>query len=222
MRNFVLASAAIAVMAAGGWWVSQACESGKAAQAAGVSAAASEPGVAKRRAPAESAAPVTARVAVAPGGAYSSRDPVNTAAARSGGGTASWHESDANAGCLCCDSWTTCHGELARAGAGTQVVSMKNGVMYVHTAEAPAGVRATQLAVARHHERLEAQAAGGDKIRLCPGCRMLRGATASGKLQHEVLNVEGGCIMVMTSSDPAVVAMIYAEAGVASPARAKI
>jgi hypothetical protein len=147
---------------------------------------------------------------------------MTAAAVRAGGGAGCGHGPAANAGCDACESWTTCRGGLERAGASTQVVSMKNGVMCVYTADTPAATRAVQAAVAQHHERLELLATAGDKPQLCPACKALRGAVASGKLTHEVLNVEGGCIMVMTSSDPSVVAMIYAEAGVAGPARAKI
>jgi hypothetical protein len=36
----------------------------------------------------------------------------------------------------------------------------------------------------------------------------MRGAMASGKLNREVVNIEGGALALMTSSDPAMVAKI--------------
>ena len=106
-------------------------------------------------------------------------------------------------------------------GASTQVVPLKNGMMFVYTADTRAGIHAVQAAVAHHQERLDALAAAANRARLCPGCRALRTAAARGRLSHEVLDIDGGCIMVTTSSDPAVVAKIYAEAGVASTPRVK-
>jgi hypothetical protein len=222
MRNFGIFSAAIAIVAAGSWSAPHAFENVKAAQAA-VSHSTCCPGMAKRCTPVPSAARGMVEAVAVGVGTCSSHDArTTTAAARAGGGMACGHGAAANAGCDACESWMTCCSALERAGASTQVVSMKNGVMYVYTADTPAGTRAVQAAVAQHHERLETLVTAGDKAHLCPGCKALRGAAASGKLTHEVLNVEGGCIMVTTSSDPGVVAMIYAEAGVASPARAKI
>jgi hypothetical protein len=221
MRNFGLFSAVIAIVAAGSWSASHAGESGKAAQAAAVSHATCSSGMATRCTPVQSTPRGTVAAAVVGAGTCSSHGARRAVAARAGGGTTSWHGAAAKVGCDGCESWMTCSSELESAGASTQVVSLKNGVMYVYIAETPAGTRAVQAAVAQHHERLELQVTAGDKARLCPGCKALRGAAASGKLMHEVLNIDGGCIMVMTSSDPAVVSRIQAEAGIASPARAK-
>jgi len=221
MRNFGIFSAAIAIVAAGSWSAPHAFENVKAAQAA-VSRAPCCPEMATRCTPVQSAARGTVEAGAARARTCSSHDAMTAAAVRVGGGAGCGHGTAANAGCEGCESWTVCCSGLERAGASTQVVSMKNGVMCVYTADTPAATRAVQAAVAQHHERLELLATAGDKPQLCPGCKALRGAAASGKLTHEVLNVEGGCIMVMTSSDPSVVAMIYAEAGVAGPARAKI
>jgi hypothetical protein len=107
---------------------------------------------------------------------------------------------------------------LGGAGATTQVVPLKNGVMYVYTADTPAGIRAVQSAVAHHQERLRALGLGA---RLCPECRALHAAYVHGKLSHEVLNIEGGCIMVTTSSDAAVVARIHLDAGIPGSPRVK-
>ena len=49
----------------------------------------------------------------------------------------------------------------------------------------------------------------------------MRGAIASGKLTREVVNIEGGCLTLMTSSDPAMVAKIHAMADTQGPRRTK-
>ena len=48
----------------------------------------------------------------------------------------------------------------------------------------------------------------GDRAKLCPECRTVRGAIASGKLTRETVNIEGGCLTLMTSNDPAMVAKL--------------
>ncbi len=123
--------------------------------------------------------------------------------------------------CDACASWAQCRGQLQSAGASTQVVPLKNGIMYVYIADTPAAMRAVQVAVEQHHERLHALEAAGDRARLCSSCRAIRGGEASGRVVHEVLNIDGGCLMVTTSSDPAMVAKIYAAAGITLPARVK-
>ena len=45
---------------------------------------------------------------------------------------------------------------------------------------------------------------------LCPECKALRGAVASGKLHREVVNVERGCMTLLTSNDKLVVEKIRA------------
>ncbi len=123
--------------------------------------------------------------------------------------------------CEACESWSVCLDALGRAGASTQVVPLKNGIMYVYTADSPAGIHVVQAAVAQHQDRLDALSGRASRDRLCPGCRALRAAAARGKLSHEVLNIDGGCIMVTTSTERAVVEKIFAEAGVASTPRVK-
>jgi len=125
---------------------------------------------------------------------------------------------DGAQGCASCESWSICLDGLGDAGASTQVVPLKNGVMYVYTADTQAGIRAVQSAVAHHQERLRAL---GPAARLCPECRALHAAYVHGKLTHEVLNIEGGCIMITTSSDPAVITRILMDAGIPGSPRVK-
>ena len=60
----------------------------------------------------------------------------------------------------------------------------------------------------------------GDRAKLCPECKMVRGAIASGKLTRETVNIEGGCLTLMTSSDPSMVSKLHTMAGL-SNGRAK-
>lgn len=121
-------------------------------------------------------------------------------------GMSSGHDCDACADMAMCDT------ELKSAGAQYQVVPLKNGVMYVYTADGARDVRAVQAAISRRADRVQSLVSA-DKAKLCPECRQLRGAMASGKLVREVVNVEGGSISLVTSSDPSVVARLYAMAG---------
>jgi hypothetical protein len=53
----------------------------------------------------------------------------------------------------------------------------------------------------------------GDQAHLCKDCKAMRGAVASGKVTREVVNIEGGCLSLVTSSDPKIVAQLHAMAG---------
>jgi hypothetical protein len=121
--------------------------------------------------------------------------------------------------CDACEDNAACQAEIDQAGGHVQVVPLKNGIMYVYTAESSAQVRAVQAAVARHVERMQAVTAAADKATLCASCRQLRGAAASGKLVREVVNIESGCLTLVTSNDPKVVTQLYALAGVAGTTR---
>ena len=112
--------------------------------------------------------------------------------------------------CDACADMAECEAELAAAGAQTQVVPLRNGVMFVYTATSPASVNALQAAVARRGARLMQFQTAGDKARLCADCKTMRGAMASGRLTREVVNIEGGALTLMTSDDPKVVAKIRA------------
>ena len=114
--------------------------------------------------------------------------------------------------CDACSDMALCDDELKTAGSQFQVVPLKNGVMYVYTANNSKGAHAVQAAIARRSERINSLVSA-TKANLCPDCKSMRGALASGKLTREVVNVEGGSISLVTSNDPAIVAKLYAMAG---------
>lgn len=116
--------------------------------------------------------------------------------------------------CEACSAWEVCAMELEGADAGMQTMPLRNGVMSVYTAGAPDGMRIVRNALTRYREHMVALVMTGDAVRLCPHCRLMRGAAASGRLAREVIPVEGGGILLMTSPDPAVIAMLRAEAGI--------
>jgi len=138
-----------------------------------------------------------------------------------GQGAAKLSGRSTHAGCDGCAEMAGCDSQLEAAGAVTQVVALKNGVMLVYTASTQSGVLAVQSALAHRNERMALASTAGDKLHLCDACRAMRGAAASGKLRREVVNIEGGCLTLMTSSDPAMVAKIYRMAGLEGPARIK-
>jgi len=124
--------------------------------------------------------------------------------------------------CDACADMVTCSQQLTSNGAQTQILPLKNGVMFVYTTDTPSHVRAVQAAMSRRTQRLIALASSGDKAKLCPECKTVRGAIASGKLSRETVNIEGGCLTLMTSTDPAMIAKLHGMAGNTSVARAKI
>ena len=124
--------------------------------------------------------------------------------------------------CDACDDWEICARALESVGASMQVMPLRNGVMRVFTAATPAGVRVVQAALALHYERMSGLITAGEAARLCPACRVMRGAAASGKLAREIIKIDGGCITLTTSTDPAIVMKIYAETGITTPAQPKL
>lgn len=149
-----------------------------------------------------------------------------TAVAAGSGGECSSHGSTSalrmsEAECDACADQLMCSGELETAGTRTQVVPLKNGVMFVYTAEEPGKVNAVQSAMARRSARLNQIVTAGDRARLCPECKAMRGAIASGKMTREVINIEGGALTLMTSSDPVMVKKIRAMVDGTKIARAK-
>jgi hypothetical protein len=124
--------------------------------------------------------------------------------------------------CDACDDWELCARELESVGASMQVMPLRNGVMRVFTAATPAGVRVVQTALARHYERMSGLITAGEGARLCPACRAMRGAAASGKLAREIIKIDGGCITLTTSADPAIVMKIHAETGLPIPVPPKL
>jgi hypothetical protein len=123
--------------------------------------------------------------------------------------------------CDACSDMASCQEELRSSNAQMQVVPLKNGVMYVYTAGPAADVRSVQAALARRTARLTQIASAGDQVKLCPECKAVRGAIASGKLSRETVNIDGGCLTLMTSHDAALVAKLHGMAGVSSPHRSK-
>src|SRR6266545_4736306 len=127
----------------------------------------------------------------------------------SGHGVAKWADRSTHTDCDACADMAFCDGEVRSLGATVQVVPLKNGVMYVYTAEGPNQVHAVQASMGRRNDRMLNILAAGDKAHLCSSCKYVRGAIASGKLNRELVNIEGGCLTLMTSNDPAMVAKIY-------------
>ncbi|MBI1797294.1 MAG: hypothetical protein HY076_02530 [Candidatus Eisenbacteria bacterium] len=126
-----------------------------------------------------------------------------------GGGMAGMATADLHDDCEACLDMANASERLDAAGAHRQTVRLKNGVMLVYTADSPAHVSAVQAAIASRNEHLAHYVAVGDKVRLCNGCKAIRGAIASGKLNREVVNIQGGVLTLLTSSDPAIVTKIH-------------
>jgi hypothetical protein len=124
--------------------------------------------------------------------------------------------------CAACDDWELCAAELESVGASMQVMPLRNGVMRVFTATTPVGVRVLQAALALHYERMSKLITTGAAVRLCPECRVMRGAAASGKLAREIIKTDSGCITLTTSADPAIVMKIHAETGIPPPVQPKL
>ena len=125
--------------------------------------------------------------------------------------------------CEACVDMETCDNALRSLGASLQVVPLKNGVMYIYTTD-PAKSRAVQQTLAQRKDQMTLFASANSAPHLCPDCRQMRGAAMSGKLKREIVNIEGGCLSLMTSSDPAIVTRIHALSGLAvgAGARAKL
>lgn len=115
--------------------------------------------------------------------------------------------------CDACDDWSDCEKEVRSLGAKAQVVGLKNGAMIVYTAERAGDVRALQTAVAKRNDKMLAALSAGSGKKLCDDCKSLRGAIASGKLHREVVNVDRGCMTLITSDDRAVVQKIRVMTG---------
>src|SRR5262245_51024736 len=129
-----------------------------------------------------------------------------------GHGMATMAANSSHADCDACVDMADCSGALDAAGAHRQTVRLKNGIMYVYTADSPRSVSAVQAAVSRRVDRMARLSTSGDRAHLCDECKAMRGAMASGKLSREVVNIEGGSLTLITSSDPKVVAKLHAMA----------
>jgi hypothetical protein len=117
--------------------------------------------------------------------------------------------------CDACSDLSACEAELEAAGASIQTVPIKNGVMFVYTAASPGQVSAIQSVMSRRSEHLSKILSSGDRAHLCDDCRSMRGAMVSGRLVREVVNIEGGTLVLVTSDDPQLVKRIrnLADAG---------
>ena len=222
MKHRLLPSVATFVLATACWAVSaRACDDQKkSAQATAASAHAT--------CTAEMAAKCTATQAAACKAKGTSAVTASTASAAGSGGSCSGRgftasiESFHHGGCDACADMSLCDQELKSASSVAQVVKLKNGVMFIHTASNPSDVRAIQTAMMRRNERLNALSAAGDKVKLCPDCKVMRGAIASGKLTREMVPIEGGCLTLMTSNDAKIVSKLHELAGTQTTARVKI
>src|SRR5262245_6085895 len=145
-------------------------------------------------------------------GSCATKGAKTSASACNGHGMASMAASSSHADCDACVDMADCSGALDAAGAHRQTVRLKNGIMYVYTADSPRSVSAVQAAVSRRVDRMARLSTSGDRAHLCDECKAMRGAMASGKLSREVVNIEGGSLTLITSSDPKVVAKLHAMA----------
>jgi hypothetical protein len=123
-------------------------------------------------------------------------------------GNCSMHATAAHADCAVCADEMACDDDVKSTGARAQVVPLRNGTMIVYMLDSGENVRGLQAAVARHNNRVVAALQGDAK--LCTACKKLRGALASGKLVREVVNVERGCQLLITSSDRSIVQQVHA------------
>jgi len=168
-------------------------------------------------------------VLVGSGGAcnHGTASAAGTSASAAGSGSCSGHgaaktaDSFKHADCDACADMAFCDGEVKALGATVQVVPLKNGVMYVYTAVDPNKVHAVQASMGHRNDRMATLLSAGDKAHLCPSCKSVRGAIASGKLNRELVNIEGGCLTLMTSNDPATLSKIYSLAGLKGPMSVK-
>ena len=136
-----------------------------------------------------------------------------TFAAGTSGMQCAGHANGVAHNCVACDEWMEIEQGARAIGARAQVVAIKNGAMIVYTADAPANVRALQALVAKCSDQMTAAFTGGSNAKLCDDCKPLRGAMASGKLNREIVNVERGCMALITSNDQGVVQKIRTMTG---------
>lgn len=122
-------------------------------------------------------------------------------------GACTMHAMAAHSDCAVCSDEMACDDDVHATGAHAQVVALRNGTMIVYTAEGAENVRDLQATVARHNDAVIATLKGDAK--LCTACKKLRGALASGKLVREVVNVERGCQVIVTSSDRSIVQQVH-------------
>jgi hypothetical protein len=115
--------------------------------------------------------------------------------------------------CSACEAWADCDQAVRALGAKTQVISLKNGAMIVYTADSNSGVKGIQSLISKRNDKMLAALSASSDKKLCDECKQLRGAMASGKLHREVVNVERGCLTLITSDDRGLVQKIRAMTG---------
>ena len=115
--------------------------------------------------------------------------------------------------CSACEAWADCDQAVRALGARAQVVALKNGAMIVYTADAKSDIKALQSLVAKRSDKMIAALSAGSDGKLCEECKQLRGAMASGKLHREVVDVERGCMTLITSDDRGVIQKIRTMTG---------
>ena len=142
-----------------------------------------------------------------------------SATAMAAGAKCDAHQMANHADCGACVDIASCEDDVRVTGAHQQVVSLKNGAMLVYTADNAEAIRSLQQAVARHNEKIMAALSGDGK--LCSDCKQLRGALASGKMTREIVNINSGCQVLMTSSDRNIVSKIHAMTSGQMAARVK-
>ena len=115
--------------------------------------------------------------------------------------------------CSACGAWADCDQAVRELGAKAQIVALKNGAMIVYTADSKSDIKALQSLVSKRSDKMLAALSAGSDVKLCEECKQLRGAMASGKLHREVVNVERGCMTLITSNDRGIVQKIRAMTG---------
>ncbi|NOT33290.1 MAG: hypothetical protein HOP12_03875 [Candidatus Eisenbacteria bacterium] len=204
----VMAALVLAAICSSSSTNSQACDKNKTTATAASASAKSASCAAH-----QGATITTASTASADGGACcAGGTKMSTASAKgkmAAGGSCSMSKGAmASHDCDACEDLALCGPGGNDATSAVQAVALKNGVMFVYTANGPGGVNALQANMQRRSERLGKLVSAGDKAKLCDECKVLRGAMASGKLSREVVNIEGGTLVLMTSSDPVLVKKI--------------
>lgn len=142
--------------------------------------------------------------------------------ASNGGGKCDGSMADTHMGCAVCSDGASCSDELRGVNAHTQVVALRNGAMIVYTADNAEGVRMLQSTLRRHNEHVMNALASTSEASLCSGCRVFRGAMASGKFTRELVNVKNGAQILVTSNDKDIVRRIHGLTGAQSAQRAKM
>jgi hypothetical protein len=235
MKQAPLVMTALAVLVAGNVAIAVACDQSKktktSASAASVSASAtdsyagcSHSGAAAAMSSSGACTHSSSAKGVSASAACSDKSTKSASAGKegcAGHGMTTAAGTSGHSDCDACVDMASCEEALQSAMATTQVVALKNGVMYVYTADTPTRVRAVQAAMTKRNEHMLQFTTAGERAHLCGSCKEMRGAAASGKLTREFVNIEGGCLTLVTSNDPTVVAKLHAMAGITTASKVK-